>query len=72
MGATAPIDFEKSLIAPIDFDEKPNIMNEFWQFSCENAGYKETLHPSIKIPKEGPETERAKSASREKDDKVWG
>ena len=23
MGATAPIDFEKSLIAPIDFDEKP-------------------------------------------------
>ena len=23
MGATAPIDFEKSLIAPIDFDKTP-------------------------------------------------
>ena len=32
MGAAAPIDFEKSLIAPIDFDEKPNIIISFDNF----------------------------------------
>ena len=47
MGAMAPIDFEKSLISPIDFDEKPYNIHQFWQFSSENGGYKETLHPSI-------------------------
>ena len=54
MGATAPIDIEERLFAPIDFDEKPNIMHQFRQFSCENASYQETLHPSIKNHKEGP------------------
>ena len=54
MGATAPIDFEKSLIAPIDFDEKPKSIHRFWQFSCENEGCKGILHPSIKIPKDCP------------------
>ena len=47
MGAIAPIDFEKSLISPIDFD-----------FSSENRGYEETLHPSIKISKEGPDVHK--------------
>ena len=65
MGATAPIDFEKSLVAPINFDKKSNSTTDFdnfheklgvtkklcihrlGQFSCENVGYKETLHLSI-------------------------
>ena len=29
MGTTAPIDFEKILNAPIDFDEKPNSNHQF-------------------------------------------
>ena len=54
MGATAPIDFEKSLIALIDFEERPYDIHRFWQISCEKEGHKEILHPSIKIPKDAP------------------
>ena len=54
MGATAPIDFEKCLIAPIDFDKKPYSIHRFRQFPCEIEGYIETLHTSIQIPKDEP------------------
>ena len=54
MGATAPINFEKSLIAPIDSDPKHYSMSRFRQFSSENGGCKEILHPLIEIAKEGP------------------
>ena len=43
MGATAPIDFEKSPIAPINFD------NFYVKIEVTK-----TLHPSNKISKEGP------------------
>ena len=51
MSATAPIDFEKSLSVLIDFDEKPKSIIRIGQFSREIGGYKETLHPSVKISK---------------------
>ena len=54
MGATSPNNFEKSLIAPIDFDGKHYNIHWFWQISCKYGGYTETLHPSIKISKEDP------------------
>ena len=59
MGATAPINFEKSLIAPIDFYEKHYNVHRFWQSSSKNGGYTETLHPSIKISKDGSERDIA-------------
>ena len=52
MGATAPVNFEKSL--PIDFDLKYYNMSGFRQFSCENVGCKEILHPLIEIAREDP------------------
>ena len=54
MGETVPIDLEKFIIAPIDFDKKPHSIHRFGQFSCENGGYKETLHYPLRFPKEGP------------------
>ena len=55
MDATAPIDFEKSLIALFNFDKNSYDIHRFWQISWENGGYKENWHPLNKITKDGPE-----------------
>ena len=51
------LEWSKGATAPIDFDGKLNSIHWFWQFSFENDGYSETLHPLIKNPKEGPDVQ---------------
>ena len=52
MGVIAPIDFEVSLIAPIDSDDKSEIIPYFHDihFTLIEKG----LHPLIRILKESP------------------
>ena len=45
MGATAPIGFEKSLIAPIDFVDKPFIFIGFYNFDVK-MGLQRILAPT--------------------------
>ena len=56
MGAIAPIDFEKCLFAPIDFDKKAYCNHHFLSLMGANLLFITSLHPSIKNPKEGPVT----------------
>ena len=55
MGAIAPIDFEKCLFAPIDFDKKAYCDHHFLSLMGANLLFITSLHPSIKDPKEGPD-----------------
>ena len=60
MVATAPIDFEKSLIAPIYFDnDNLKISIDFDNFHVK-VGVTKKPHPSIEIPKEDPVTDTLK------------
>ena len=54
MGAIAPIDFQKCLFAPIDFEENPYCDHHFCQLIGANILFITHLHPLIKNPKEGP------------------
>ena len=55
MGAIAPIDVEKCLFAPIDFDKKAYCNHHLLSLMGENLLFITSLHPSIKNPKEGPD-----------------
>ena len=52
MGAIAPIDFEKCLLAPIDFDKKAYCNHHLLSLMGANLLFIASLHPSIKNPKE--------------------
>ena len=54
MGANAPIDFEKCLFAPIDFEAKAYCSHHFSQLMGAIFLLITSLPPLIKNPKEGP------------------
>ena len=54
MGAIAPINFEKCLFAPIEFDKKDYCNHHYLSLMGANLLFITSLHPSIENPKEGP------------------
>ena len=54
MDAIAPIDFEKGLIAPIDFCWKQGLKDNFHQLVRIPFGLLGIMHPSIEIPNDAP------------------
>ena len=55
MGAIAPIDFEKGLIAPIDFHWKQGLKSNLHSSIEMPNGLLGILHPSIEIHNDAPE-----------------
>ena len=54
MGATAPIDFEKGLIAPINFRWKQGLKGRLHLSIEIPLGLLGILHPLIEIPNDAP------------------
>ena len=54
MGAFAPIDYQKGLTAPIDFDWKQGLKDNLHPSIEFPIGLLDILHPSIEIPNDFP------------------